>query len=90
MNDFGIDRTEDEEIERMSVYDLRRILMSKGITVSNKRKSELVVLAKAAIRLGLASNVKYHEDNLDLSDRLKIKGTKLPLFLFRQMRYVQE
>eukprot|EP00794_Sanderia_malayensis_P017112 gene17112-18837_t len=78
MNDFGLDRTGDEEIERMSVYDLRNVLMSKGITVSNKRKAELVVLAKAAIRLGLESNVEFHEDSLDLSERLTIKGTKLP------------
>eukprot|EP00794_Sanderia_malayensis_P021087 gene21087-23147_t len=78
MNDFGLDRTGDEEIERMSVYDLRNVLMSKGITVSNKRKAELVVLAKAAIRLGLESNVEFHEDSLDLSERLTIKGKKLP------------
>ncbi len=66
------------EINKMNVYNLRNFLISKGITVSKCNKTDLVKLAKAAINLGLNDNVDFHEDSLDLSERLIIKGVHLP------------
>ena len=36
------------------------------------------MLAKAALSLGLRTTVDHHEDNLDLEERLLIKGTRVP------------
>ena len=66
------------EIDNMNVYNLRNFLLSKGITVSKCKKTDLVRLGKASVNLGLESNVYFHEDSLHLSKRLKIKGVNLP------------
>ena len=78
MEDFRNKCLQESDIVKMSVYDLRHFLISKGITVTNSRKAELVMLAKAALSLGLRTNVDHHEDKLDLEERLLIKGTRVP------------
>ena len=78
MEDLGNRCLQESDIVKMSVYDLRHFLISKGITVANCRKAELVMLAKAALSLGLRTNVDHHEDKLDLEERLLIKGTRVP------------
>ena len=54
------------EIDKMNVYNLRNFLLSRAITVSKCKKTDLVQLAKAAVNLGLEGNVDFHEDSLDL------------------------
>ena len=78
MEDFGIKFVQESDIEKMSVYDLRHFLISKGITVASSRKADLVMLAKAAVSLGLPGNVDHHEDKFNLQERLVIKGTRVP------------
>ena len=78
MEDFGDKCLQDSDIMKMSVYDLRHFLISKGITVTNVRKAELVMLAKAALSLDLRTNVDCHEVKLELEERLLIKGTRVP------------
>ena len=78
MEDFGIKFVQESDIEKMSVYDLRHFLISKGITVASSRKADLVMLAKAAVSLGLPGNVDHHEDKFNLQGRLLIKGTRVP------------
>eukprot|EP00112_Aurelia_sp_Birch-Aquarium-sp1_P010992 Seg2322.5 transcript_id=Seg2322.5/GoldUCD/mRNA.D3Y31 product="hypothetical protein" protein_id=Seg2322.5/GoldUCD/D3Y31 len=81
MEDFGDFSSTSQllsEIDKMNVYNLRNFLLSKGITVAKCKKADLVKLAKAAINLGLEGNVDFHEDSLDLSERLIIKGVNLP------------
>ena len=62
----------------MNVYNSRNFLLSRGVTVSKCRKADLVKLEKAAINLDLEGNVDFHEDPLDLTERLIIKGVNLP------------
>ena len=45
-----------------SVYDLKRYLISKGITVGNFKKASLVKLADAAASLHLEDIVHFHEN----------------------------
>ena len=78
MEDFGIKFVQENDLEKMSVYDLRHFLISKGITVASSRKADLVMLAKAAVSLGLPGNVDHHEDKFNLQERLVIKGTRVP------------
>lgn len=81
MEDFGDFSSTSQllsEIDKMNVYNLRNFLLSKGITVAKCKKADLVKLAKAAINLGLEGNIDFHEDSLDLSERLIIKGVNLP------------
>ena len=66
-----------EDVENMNVYSLRNFLISRGITVSNCKTSDLVKLAQAASTRGLPCNMDFHDDHLDLSDRLTIKGIRL-------------
>ena len=67
-----------EDFQKMNVYNLRNFLMSRGIAVSDSNKKDLVKLAEAAATMGLPSNVEFHDDVLGLSERLTIKGIKLP------------
>ncbi|KXJ08989.1 hypothetical protein AC249_AIPGENE17522, partial [Exaiptasia diaphana] len=69
---------EDYSYANRSVYDLRRYLISKGITVGTFKKSSLVKLAEAASTLNLQDNVDFHEGVLDLSERLRINGVQMP------------
>ena len=67
-----------QDFRQMNVYNLRSFLISRGITVSNLNKDDLVKLAEAAATMGLPTNVEYHDDDFDLTERLTIKGIKLP------------
>ncbi len=78
MEDFGSKFLQESDLEKWSVYDLRHFLISKGITVGNSRKADLLLFAKAAVNLGLPQNVDHHEDQFDLKDRLVFKGTRVP------------
>ena len=74
---MSFDDLNSEDFQKMNVYNLRNFLMSRGITVSDSNKKDLVKLAEAAATMGLPSNVEFHDDVLDLSERLTIKGIKL-------------
>ena len=65
-----------EDFKNMSIYNLRSFLIARGITVSDSNKNNLVNLAQAASMMGLPTNVEFHDDELDMSDRLTIKGVK--------------
>ena len=67
-----------EDFKKMSIYNLRSFLIARGITVSDSNKNNLVNLAQAASTMGLPTNAEFHDDELDMSDRLTIKGVKLP------------
>ena len=87
MDSFGDFRSVNlliNEIDKRNTYNLRNFLLSRGITVSKCKKTDLVRLAKAAVNLGLESNIDFQKHSLDLSERLKIKGVNLPdpFFLF--------
>ena len=58
---------EDYSFANYSVYDLRRYLISKGITVGSFRKASLVKLAEATAALCLEDNIDFHDDVLDLT-----------------------
>ena len=67
-----------EDFKKLSIYNLRCFLIARGITVSDSNRNNLVNLAQAASTMGLPTNVEYHDDELDLSERPTIKGVKLP------------
>ena len=67
-----------EDFKKMSIYNLRSFLIARAITVSDSTKNNLVNLAQAASTMGLPTNAEFHDDELDMSDRLTIKGVKLP------------
>ena len=67
-----------EDFKTMSIYNLRCFLIARGITVSDSHKNNLVNLAQAASTMGLPTNAEFHDDELDLSERLTIKGVKVP------------
>ena len=56
-----------EDFKNMSIYNLRSFLIDKN---------NLVNLAQAASTMGLPTNVEFHDDELDMSDRLTMKGVK--------------
>eukprot|EP00794_Sanderia_malayensis_P020802 gene20802-22842_t len=60
------------------MLEQQNFLMSRGIAVSDSNKTDLVKLAQAASTMGLPFNLEFHDDMLDLSERLPIKGMKLP------------
>ncbi len=53
-------------------------LLDRGITAANYQRADLIVFAKEALKMKLSTNIEFHEDELDLSDRLQIKGKILP------------
>ena len=53
---------EDYSFANYSVYDLRRYLIFKGITVESFRKASLVKLAEATVILVLEDEIDFHED----------------------------
>ena len=65
-----------EDFKNMGIYNLRSFLIARGITVSDSNKNNLVNLAQAASTMGLPTNVEFHDDELDMSDRLTMKGVK--------------
>ena len=67
-------RITEETIDKMNVYNLRNVLLDRGITAANYQRADLIVFAKAALKMKLSTNIDFHEDKLDLSDRLQIKG----------------
>ncbi len=71
-------RITEETIDKMNVYNLRNVLLDRGITAANYQRADLIVFAKAALKMKLSTNIDFHEDKLDLSDRLQIKGKILP------------
>ena len=66
----------DAKFKNMGIYNLRSFLIARGITVSDSNKNNLVNLAQAASTMGLPTNVECHDDELDMSDRLTMKGVK--------------
>ena len=60
------------------MYNLWCFLIVRGITVSDSNKNNLVNLAQAASTIGLPTKFEFHDDELDLSERLTIKGVRLP------------
>ena len=49
----------------MIVYNLRNFLTSRGITVSGSNKNDLLKPAQVTSKLGLHSNVDFHDNVLD-------------------------
>ena len=62
---------EDYSCANCSVSDLRRFLISKGITVGTFKKASLV-------KLRLDGNIGFQEDVLDLRERLGINDVQMP------------
>lgn len=62
---------EDYSYPNCSVSDLRRFLISKGITVGTFKKASLV-------KLRLDGNIVFQEDVLDLRERLGINDVQMP------------
>ena len=56
------------EVDKMNVFKLQNFLLSRGITVSKRKRIDLLRLVKAAVNLDLEGNVDFHEDSLDLSE----------------------
>ena len=56
-----------EDLKNLSIYNLRSFLIDKN---------NLVNLAQAASTMGLPTNVEFHDDESDMSDRLTMKGVK--------------
>ena len=67
-------RITEETIDKMNVYNLRNFLLDRGITAANYQRADLIVFAKAAPKMKLSTNIDFHEDKLDLSDRFQIKA----------------
>lgn len=62
---------EDYSYANCSVSNLRRFLISKGITVGTFKKASLV-------KLRLDGNIGFQEDVLDLRERLGINDVQMP------------
>ena len=69
---------EDYLFANNSVYDSRRYLISKRITVGSFRKANLLKLAEAASTRGLEDNIEFDDNVLDETERLRINGVRMP------------